>query len=417
MKDKKPHILILSSYDIGGASIAAIRLHKALLAAGENSRLLTLHKSHSDLPAHFQYHPGASLSNRLGLKIRQRAEHHQKRALHLPAGESLAGEYSLPIASYDVTDSPHWEWADVINLHWVNEWVSVENLVSKSGNKKLIWTMHDMHVFTGGCHYSYDCNEFTRECRTCPFLVRSSIPQLAHQSWKSKKTALTINQPNLSILAPSQWMVDKARKSSLLGEFPGQVLYNSLDTDVFKPLPRDMSCDVLGLPRNKKILLCVIQSLQDRRKGFAILTEALGHLADPDEWLLCTVGKWHQGPVESALEHRHLGTISDERLMAVVYNAATIFVHPATEDNLPNVVAEALCCGIPVAGFFIGGMPEMVTSGTNGFLSAEKTAASLAQSVGAVKNAGFSQKSIAERAHRQFSPANQAKRFMEIVLS
>lgn len=59
----------------------------------------------------------------------------------------------------------------------------------------------------------------------------------------------------------------------------------------------------------------------------------------------------------------------------------------------------------------------MVTSGTNGFLSAEKTAASLAQSVGAVKNAGFSQKSIAERAHRQFSPANQAKRFMEIVLS
>ncbi len=414
MNSSGPNILILSSYDIGGASIAAIRLHLALLKSGANSRLLTLHKSNGNLPEHYQYQTSGGWKNKIELKLRQRSEHQQKTALQLPEGESLSGEFSLPVAPYDVTSSSHWDWADVVNIHWVNEWISIENLVAKAGNKPMIWTMHDMHAFTGGCHYSHGCRGFESECRNCPLLERSSIPQLAHQFWKSKKTALYVHQPNIKVVAPSQWMVDLAAKSSLFSFFDGQRIFNSLDTTIFKLLPQEMSRKVLGLP-DKKILLSVIQSLRDKRKGFSILIETLKQIPDPENWALVTVGKLHEGTLESGMEHIHLGTINDERLMAIIYNSASVFVHPATEDNLPNVVAEALSCGIPVAGFAIGGMPEMVIQNENGILATDTQPGLLLSAIRDTISLNPDRKKIMENAHRKFSGEAQVKAFLELA--
>jgi glycosyltransferase involved in cell wall biosynthesis len=408
-------ILILSSYDVGGASIAAIRLHLALLKAGVLSRLMTLHKSNGDIPEHYQYKPQNGWKRKIELKIRQRTEHQQKNSLNLPKGQSLSGEFSMPLASYDVTDSPHWKWADAVNIHWVNEWISLENLVAKSNQKPMIWTMHDMHAFTGGCHYSHHCMGFEIECKNCPMLVHSSIPQLAHHFWKSKKTALYIHQPKLRIVAPSQWMVDLASKSSLFSEFTGTRIFNSLDTSVFKPLPQEMCVSVLGLPKNKKIMLAVSQSLKDRRKGFSILIEALKRVPDPENWVLCTVGKLHDETSVIGVEHIHLGSIHDERLMAIIYNSASMFVHPATEDNLPNVVVEALCCGLPVAGFQIGGMPEMIIQNQNGNLTSTISPEGLLFAILEALPMQALKMQIAEAAHQTFSGTEQANQFLQVV--
>ncbi len=415
MKSQGLKILILSSYDVGGASIAAIRLHLALLKAGIQSRLLTLHKSGGNIPEHYQYQPQAGWKSKIELKFRQRAEHQQKNSLHLPKGQSLSGEFSMPLASYDITDSHHWKWADVVNIHWVNEWISLENLVAKAGQKPMIWTMHDMHAFTGGCHYSHSCLGFEMECNNCPMLIHSSIPQLANQFWKSKKTALYVHQPKLRIVAPSQWMVDLAAKSSLFSEFTGSRIFNSLDTSVFKPLPQEMCAAVLGLPRNKKIMLSVIQSLKDRRKGFFILIEALKKVPDPENWVLCTVGKLHDETTEIGVEHIHLGSIQDERLMAIVYNSAHVFVHPATEDNLPNVVVEALCCGLSVAGFQIGGMPEMVIQGENGILTSNISPEGLLNAIKETSTIQSRKTQIAEAAHQTFSGSEHVKQFLQVA--
>lgn len=415
MSSSKPNILIVSSYDIGGASIAAIRLHLALLKSGFQSRLLTLHKSTGNIHEHHIYHPSGGWKNKIELKLRQRAVHQQKTALQLPANQSLSGEYSVPLEAYDVTDSAHWQWADIVNLHWVNEWISVENLVARAGKKPIIWTMHDMHAFTGGCHYSHGCLGFEIECKNCPMLVESSIPQFAHQCWKSKKTALYVHQPNLRIVAPSQWMINLARRSSLFGNFEGLRIFNSLDTSIFKPMLREMSMSVLNLPSNKKVMLSVIQSLKDKRKGFSILTAALEKMPDPENWVICTVGKLHDTLPKTNIEHIHLGTIQDERMMAIIYNSASVFVHPATEDNLPNVVAEALCCGLPVAGFAIGGMPEMVTDSENGFLAQTVSPELLLEAIQNAISLTNSKARISEKAMEQFSGETQVSLFMNLV--
>lgn len=411
---KNPNILILSSYDVGGASIAAIRLHMGLLKLGLNSKLLTLNRQTYTIPEHYSFQPSGSFLDRIKLKINQRSEFRQKNALQLPAGESLSGKFSLPIASYDITDSPLWNWADVVNLHWVNEWISVESICLNSRNKPLVWTFHDFHALTGGCHYPKNCAEFTHECKTCHYLTNSNIPNLANQFWKSKKAALSLHKPNLTVSTPSNWMKEMVESSSLFGGFPVETILNGIDPDTFKILDIEACRNVLGIPKHKKVLLTVSQSLKDERKGFAILLDALEKLKNPENWLLCTVGKLNETFSELPVEHIHLGTINDEKLMAIAYNSADYFIHPALEDNLPNVVVEALCCGLPVSGFTIGGMPEMVVSGINGALSEKRDATSLANCIEFLDTLQLSRSSISDSARKKFSFLRQAKEFEKL---
>lgn len=408
------NILICSSYDVGGASIAAIRLHLGLLAIGVNSRFLCLHKSNHQIPESYVFQPHNGWPEKIKLKFRQRSEHKQRVSLQISEGDNLSGKFSFPSAPFDVTRSPHWEWADVVHLHWVNEWISVDNLVSSAGKKPLIWTMHDFHAFTGGCHYSGSCENYKTDCLECPLLKRTNMPRLAHHFWNIKKAAFNFYKPELTITAPSEWMRSKAAESSLFNGFQTRAIPNGLDTAVFKPADRLACRKALNLPENKRIMLSVIQSLKDERKGFDILQEALFLLPDPEKWVLCTVGKQLEKSAETPVEHIHLGTLVDERLMAIVYNAADIFVHPAREDNLPNVVVESIACGVPVVGFAIGGMPEMVANSENGFLSYEVSAAGLAEAICKTEMHPFDQGKIALDAAGKYSQLVQAKAFTDL---
>ncbi len=414
MEISSPKILILSAYDVGGASIAAIRLHLGLLKLGVNSKLLTLHKSSSNIPEHYQFQPSSNWKEKVYLKLRQRNEHKQKTSLELFDNTSLSGEFSMPIASYDITNSPLWDWADVVNLHWVNEWISLENLLAKAGKKKIVWTMHDMHLFTGGCHYSHGCEGFKLECKDCPMLQKSNMPQLANQFWKVKTNALKLNKPFLTITSPSSWMAGLVGSSSLLRDFKSMAIPNSLDTNIFKPAPKKQSRQALNLPTEKIILLTVIQSLKDKRKGFQLLLDSLIYLPEPERFVLLTVGGLNKDIPLHKIEHIHLGSLVDERLMAMVYNSADILVHPAVEDNLPNVVVESICCGVPVVGFNIGGMSEMVSNGLNGFLSDITKPEVLAQSIVSVLESNLNKVEISQAAHAKFALELQAKNFQKL---
>ena len=63
--------------------------------------------------------------------------------------------------------------------------------------------------------------------------------------------------------------------------------------------------------------------------------------------------------------------------MAALYNAADAVIVPSLEDNLPNVICEALGCGTPVIAFAAGGIPEMVRHETTGWLAPIRAAAGL----------------------------------------
>ena len=54
---------------------------------------------------------------------------------------------------------------------------------------------------------------------------------------------------------------------------------------------------------------------------------------------------------------------------------------PTLSDNLPNTIVEAMACGIPCVGFDVGGLPQMIDAGVNGYLAAYKDSADLAKGI------------------------------------
>jgi glycosyltransferase involved in cell wall biosynthesis len=65
----------------------------------------------------------------------------------------------------------------------------------------------------------------------------------------------------------------------------------------------------------------------------------------------------------------------------LVYNAANVFIVPSLADNQPTTVQESLCCGTPVVGFNVGGIPDMISHKQNGYLAHYKDAADITSGV------------------------------------
>lgn len=77
---------------------------------------------------------------------------------------------------------------DVVLLHWVcNGFLNIDSL--RQFNKPLIWLMHDMWAFTGGCHYTQECDRYTAQCGKCPHLQSSRDWDLSRWIWQRKAKA------------------------------------------------------------------------------------------------------------------------------------------------------------------------------------------------------------------------------------
>ena len=239
-----------------------------------------------------------------------------------------------------------------------------------------------MNPFTGGCHYAHGCEGYVSACGACPQLGSSSRNDLSGQIWQRKRESFEKLEPEqLCIVAPSRWLATRAAHSALLGRFPVTHISNGVDTQLFTPQDRQSARQALNIPQDAQVVLFVAQSLHKRHKGFNLLAEALYGLCDVPGLLLVTVGRG-EPVVADHVAHLHLDRLNDDALLARVYSAADVFAIPSLQDNLPNTVLEAMSCGVPVVGFDVGGIPELVRPGVTGLLAPAGDADALGNAIG-----------------------------------
>jgi glycosyltransferase involved in cell wall biosynthesis len=259
---------------------------------------------------------------------------------------------------------------DVVNLHWVAGMVDYTAFFPQMTRATpVVWTLHDMNAFTGGCHYDHHCGRFAGSCGACPQLGSNQEGDLSRAVWERKKQAIMAAQAGrLRIVTPSRWLAEEARKSSLLSQVRVDVIPYGLDLDVFTPRDKAYSRDLLGIPQDARVVLFLADVVDNRRKGFSFLLEALPHcVKSVDNLLLISLGQ-KPPQVDGRMPWLHLGSIHDDRLLSAVYSAADLFVLPSFQDNLANTVLEAMACGVPVVSFNAGGTPDMVRPGLTGQL-------------------------------------------------
>lgn len=220
------------------------------------------------------------------------------------------------------------------------------------------WTLHDCWAFTGHCsHFTVaKCERWRGGCFACPQRRRypgSLWADNSRENFRRKKAAFT-GVGNMTLITPSQWLAGLARES-FLREYPVEVRYNTIDTDIFRPTPGDFR-ERHGL-EGKRIALGVA-SVWDERKGLGDLLKLADMLGG--EWRLVIVGLNKRQLAALPANVLGIGRTNSARELAEIYTAADVFVNPTYEDNYPTVILEAEACGTRVVTYDTGGCREAV---------------------------------------------------------
>ncbi len=359
---------INSSSSSGGASRACIDIHNALVEKGIDSRILV---QSGNTGSQGIYTVNENFIEKVKTFLRITLDFILIKLFSVEE----RGRFSFPFFGKNISKLKIVRESDLINLHWINGGffsLKTLNQIASSG-KPVVWTMHDMWAFTGGCHYSLDCRNFESKCSVCPSLKIRGEKDFSHKIFNDKTKLF--NEFDVNIVTCSRWLASETGKSALLWGKKITIIPNTLKTEIYKPLDKASVLKKLNLDPNNKYLLFGTMTLKDKRKGFDLFIECIKILSDslPElnhkiKLLVAGSEKKMEG-VDLPLETIYLGRIKNESDMADFYNAGSLFIAPSREDNLPNTVMESLSCGTPVAAFSVGGMPDMIDHKSNGYLA------------------------------------------------
>ncbi len=373
-------LIINKSENIGGAAVASLRLFNALTKSGVEVKLMV-----QDEPK------GGStrsivLANTFFTRKMSFFRFVEERLYFLRHEKSREMRYAFSPANIgiDISKHPAVQEADIIHLNWINQgFLSLQSLEKLFAlGKPVVWTLHDMWTFTGGCHYAGYCHGFLENCGNCPQLKTADRNDISSIQFFSKMNIY--KRRNLSIVTCSKWLKSLASESNLLRDKPIKAIPNPLDTTIFHPLDKTDCRKSENLPLNKKLILFGAANVNDSRKGMSFLIEALQLFKQRYSDYTSQVELVIFGRVKAEtiaqipFESHQLNYINGLSRLVNVYNSADIFVLPSLQDNLPNTVAEAMGCGIPVVAFKTGGVPEMIDHLKNGYLADAKNASDLA---------------------------------------
>jgi glycosyltransferase involved in cell wall biosynthesis len=372
-------VVHINTLDTGGAAIAAYRIHAGLRDSGMDSNMLVLRQTRSAAGVHAipcATHDGQCLQ-RLFTRWGAISGKYPRR----PKGLELFSDTHTEV---NLSGLALLEDADIIHLHWVAGVLNFNNLFALSQGKSLVWTLHDMNPFTGGCHYAGHCLHYRQQCGACPQLGSVDDNDLARSIWEKK--AAGYNKLSATIVTPSRWLSGCAKQSRLMGRFQVNVIPYGLPIDVFRPRRNETVRRRWGIPESAIVVLFGAEAAHNPRKGLRYLIQALKLLASEKirskKIILLIFGnipKIDAGdlPFQSVLT----GMINEPQLLAEIYSASDVYVIPSMEDNLPNTALESLACGTPIVGFRSGGIADIVDHLHDGFLADTANAVQLAEGI------------------------------------
>lgn len=363
-------ILNLATHDYGGAGVASTYINDLLSAAGFISKLMVWDKK-SDLNdvIRCRLHSKNPISSKIYRKW-ARSEDKKWRRLASDYGfiEKVVFDPQSSYASAKSILSQLGYTPDLILLHWVSYFItpSIINDLKRLTGAKIAWLMLDNSPITGGCHYPFKCIGYQQKCANCPlFKVQNSLAE--------EKLSLKIKllPGDLEFWGTSADVL-RVRKSALGKLREGRAMLFPIDESLVSNASKEEVRVLLGIPKDKKIVLVGCTNLNDVRKGGEYLLAILILLKERyPEWYsnisLLLVGDNQAEIFENiGYEVYALGRLPLSELMQA-YNAADFFLSTSVEDSGPLMINQAIASGTPVVSFNIGVAEDLVFNGRTGY--------------------------------------------------
>lgn len=396
----------------GGAARAAYRLHKALLRSDVDSQMLVDIKLSDDCSVIGQ---GSNIGK--GISLLRRVLDGLPVNLYKSRSETSFSPNLAPFSG--LVKRINALNPDIVHLHWVNKaMLSISDIAAIKA--PIVWSLHDMWAFTGGCHNDESCGAYERACGKCKVLDSVKPNDLSRKVFKKKLAAYAKHQ-NLTVVGLSQWLAECASKSILFKNNKVVCLPNPIDASVYLPLDKRIAREILGLPINKKLILFgAMSAISDPNKGYKELCEALFQLKRQDIELVVFGSSQPKTSAGFKFNTHYLGQLHDDVTLRALYSAADVMVVPSRQENLSNAIMESLACGTPVVGFDIGGNGDMIEHQKNGYLAKPFDTADLTAGIEWVLNApNYEELSVNARNKvlNEFDSEIVAKQYIELYRS
>lgn len=355
-------VLIVSSSDEkGGAARAAYRLHEALNCSGVNSQMLVDTKSGDD------YKVFTSESNiSKGISLIRRILDRMLVNFYTYRSKTYFSPNCIPFSG--LIEGINAINPDVVHLHWVNKaMLSMSDIAQIKA--PVVWSLHDMWAFTGGCHYDEECGAYKYRCGSCKVLGSTKPNDLSRKIF-NKKLKSYVKHENLTVVGLSRWLADCAIKSTLFKKNEVVCVPNPIDTLVYSPLDKNIAREIFRLPIDKKLILFgAMGATSDPRKGYKALCEALVKLKSDNIELVVFGSSKPKVSEEFKFKTHYLGLLHDDVTLRTLYSAADVMVVPSMQEAFGQTASESMSCGTPVVAFSCTGLLDIVEHLKTGYLA------------------------------------------------
>ena len=255
-------VLHISNNDCSGAGLCAYRLHTAMRLEGIDSRMLVFSKTHENDTSvkevfkyrKFIYRCFHALLRKMGIYAFE-----YDRLIKMSQQNHTC--YTRPISPFDLSNHTWVKDADIIHLHWVDDFFDQVKFIKKT-NKPIVWTLHDENIFYGVSHYQNK--------------IRDNDPiEIKYREIKKK---MVDNSHNLNFVLLSNFFVRKFGQTSILQKHRVRVIPNSVDCSEYKLIDKNTAQNSLGLKSDFVYFVFVAYNITDENKGLDKLIQAVDDL-------------------------------------------------------------------------------------------------------------------------------------------
>ncbi|PTN36093.1 glycosyltransferase [Desulfonatronum sp. SC1] len=263
----------------------------------------------------------------------------------------------------------------IVHLHGSADWPTCLDGFAATSHR-LVLTLHDCRLLTGGCAYPLHCGAWKTGCQQdCP-------QNLAAHADHSRAVFRLLETLRPLLISPSAWlsrMVREIHPQARIHTIPNAVPESlgppaSKSSEEKRIVKRELGIDAAG----KVVLFVAHGGKQAMYKG-GHLWERLWKRVKQGEPRAVAVAVGGNA-IHRSGDFLELPYLDQERLLRCM-DAADVLVYPSLADNHPLIILEAMCRGLPCAAFASGGIPEQVIHEQSGLLSPPGDMVSLAASV------------------------------------